>query len=420
MRAPPFALTVRSTSGAGAVAAAGPPGARTIRGPRKAIAAARASARVARLALGVYRNPLRAARALRRLHLTLRQWPATTPASARLLTSHPCVRSSGRYFWDLYLPGWPSRAFDRCVERELDRVAPIGRPPALQTAIVAITSRCTLRCEHCFEWDALDRHETLSSPEIHEVVRRIRERGAAQIFFSGGEPLQRFDDLVALTTASAADTDVWILTSGLGLTAGRAQRLKAAGLTGVALSLDHADPVEHDRFRGAPGAFEAAGRAAAHAREAGLLVALSLCPTRSFATAENLNRYATLARSLGASFIQILEPRAVGRYAGRDVALGPDERQRLERFCEELNMAAPALGLPSVRYLDWSARTFGCCGAADRYVYVDTAGHLQPCPFCRTDGIGLLDRDIHSALSELRSAGCRMAAAAPLANAERP
>jgi len=411
MPAPPFALNAPPLAGVNSTAPDKAPLARTVRGPRKAVAAACVAARVAWLAVGIYRNPLRAARAIVRLRATMRQWPATTPPSARLLTSHPCVRSSGRYFWDLYLPGWPSRAFDRCVERELDRVDPIGRPPALQTAIIAITSRCTLRCEHCFEWDALDRAETLSSDELHELVRRVRERGAAQIFFSGGEPMQRFADLLVLAESVSAETDVWILTSGLGLSADRARRLRDAGVTGIALSLDHWDASSHDQFRGTPGAFESARRAATHARQAGLLMALSLCPTRSFVNEENLEGYATTARAFGASFIQILEPKAVGRYADGDVALAHGEQRLLERFCERLNTADPSLCLPSVRYLDWSARTFGCCGAGDRYVYVNTAGELQPCPFCRSGGVRLLDHDIHSAISSLQRTGCPTAAA---------
>jgi pyruvate-formate lyase-activating enzyme len=225
--------------------------------------------------------------------------------------------ASGRYFWDLYSPGWPSPAFDRFVERELDNLEPQpGRPPGLQTVVVAMTRRCALRCEHCCEWDVLNRPEALTLGELQEIVRRLQWRGLGQLFLSGGEPLLRFDDLLTLTANAAAESDVWILSSGRGLTGERANRLRAAGLTGVALSLDHWDPSVHDRFRGAPGAFDAVVAAATHARDAGLLVALSLCPTRAFVSAANLERYARTAQSMGASFIQLLEPRPVGRYAG--------------------------------------------------------------------------------------------------------
>ena len=52
-----------------------------------------------------------------------------------------------------------------------------------------------------------------------------RDRGVAQLLFSGGEPLERFDELLELTASASAESDIWILSSGMGLTAGRAARL---------------------------------------------------------------------------------------------------------------------------------------------------------------------------------------------------
>jgi MoaA/NifB/PqqE/SkfB family radical SAM enzyme len=385
--------------------AVGATSSRVIRGPRKAVAAALLAARGVHLALRAYRNPIRAGRAVHRLGRSMSEWATTTPGRRRPWTSHKCVLSSGRYFWDLYVPGFPSAAFDRCLEQELHRVEPIGRPAGVRMAVIAMTRRCALACEHCFEGDALNRPEGLSSAELAEIVRRVRLGGAAQIFFSGGEPLQRFDDLLTLTAAASSGADVWALTSGLGLTADRARRLREAGLTGVALSLDHWEQTAHDRFRRTTGAYDAVVRAALHARTAGLVVALSLCPTRSFVTAANLQRYAQTAGSLGAAFIQLFEPRTLGRYADKDVTLEPAQQRLLEAFCDGLNADDGASGLPGVRYLDWSARTFGCSGG-DAYVYIDSAGVMHPCPFCRGPGVRVLDHEFDTALSSLKTAGC--------------
>lgn len=360
------------------------------------------------IALRSRRDPVRALSALLRLRVMVRTRPWSAPTSYRgkLQASQRITRASGRYFWELYLPGWPSVAFDRCVERELDRVDPTGRPPGLNVAIIAITKRCALRCEHCVEWDVLNRREAMSAGDLQEVVRRVQLRGSGQFFFSGGEPLHRFADLLSVASAVSGESDVWVLSSGLGLSAIKARQLREAGVTGLMLSLDHWDGASHDRFRGLPGSFAAATRAAGHARDAGLLVALSLCATRSFTTRENLERYAELSRTLGAAFIQVIEPRALGHYAGEDVALGPDHQQALEDFCAWLNSDAAGSGYPTAEYPDWGKREFGCCGAGDRYVYVDTDGKLHACPFCRAPGLRVLDHDIDSAISTLQARGC--------------
>jgi MoaA/NifB/PqqE/SkfB family radical SAM enzyme len=383
-------------------------------GARKAAVKGLLWARICWLALRAYRNPRRAISSVRRM--------AAARAGAQRFTVRKYARVSGRYFWDLYAPGFPSRAFDRVVERELDRVEPfLGAPPALQTAIVAITRRCGLRCEHCCEWDVLNGPEALSGSDLREIVERLQRRGVAQFFLSGGEPLRRYSDLVELVRAASTEADVWILTSGQGLTVERATQLREAGLTGVSLSLDHWDQQRHDRFRGLEGAFGWVERAAANARRAGLVVAVSLCATREFTTAVNLERYADLARRLGASFIQLLEPKAVGHYAGADVALPPRQQRLLEAFADRVNFSAACRELPAVAYLDFENRRTGCTGAADRYIYVDTDGTLHPCPFCRSPSGSVLGGDLDDALAGLRNAGCpaTMAIPAPATGPER-
>lgn len=366
---------------------------------RRAIVALSLWSCIAWLAVGLYRDPRRAVQALR----MLREARGPTPG----WRAQKLAFASGRYFWDFYAPGWPSVAFDRYIERELDRLIPIlGRPPALQSVILAITRRCALQCEHCCEGDVLNRHETLSPRDLGEIARRVQRRGVAQLFLSGGEPIHRLDAVLALTASVSAETDVWIISSGQGLSAERAERLRGAGLTGVALSLDHWDAATHDAFRGRRGVFDAVEDAATNARRAGLLVALSLCPTRAFVSSDSLWRYGRVARRLGASFIQILEPRSVGRYAGQSVALEPEQQRELERFTLRLNLDPAERDLPAVAYLDSFARAHGCPGAGDRYVYIDTAGDLHPCPFCRRPGVRVLDHDIDEAIGILQTTGC--------------
>lgn len=369
-------------------------------GARKAAIKALLWARILWLAIRTCGGPwtaLSTVRAMVAERARVRRWTTTKYATV-----------GGRYFWNLYSPGWPSKAFDLYVEHELDRVRPSrSGPPALQSAIFAITKSCPLECEHCCEWDALNEIEALSSEDLQTIVERLRHRGVTHLFLSGGEPLRRFDDVVRIVKGASVDTDVWVLTSGVGLTLERAEGLASAGLTGVALSLDHWDPAEHDRFRGVRGAAEWVERASEHARRSGLLVALSICPTRAFVTPENLVRYVQTARRLGASFVQLLEPKSVGRYGGQDVRLTPAQQRMLEDMCTRLNTSSECLELPSVSYPDYSRRSSRCYGAGDRYLYVDTDGMVHPCPFCRCPSGTALEGDFDQTLARMRQGGCR-------------
>jgi MoaA/NifB/PqqE/SkfB family radical SAM enzyme len=358
----------------------------------------------ARIAWLAWRRCLDPQRTLRVLRKLAAHRPPDEPRPLKY------ARAGGRYFWSFYAPGFPSRAFDRFVGQEVECVLDHERQPALQTAIVAITKRCPLRCDHCCEWAALNRAETLQPEDLATIVRRLQQEGVTQVFLSGGEPLQRFADLVALAGAVRRGCDLWILTSGFGLTTDRARVLRRAGLTGVALSLDHWDEAAHDRLRGLTGSHAALRAASAAARGAGLLVALSLCPRRELVADDHLDRYADEARRLGAGFIQILEPRPVGRYAGLDIELSAPQIDMLERFQQRLNREPSCREHPAVSYVAAAQRRSRCIGAGQRYLYVDTDGAVHACPFCRESAGSALAPDFESVLAALRDRGCPQAA----------
>ncbi len=317
------------------------------------------------------------------------------------------VRSGGRHFWDLYSPGFPSVAFDRFVGDALERLHPRhGRPPALQSVVLAITAECPLQCAHCCEALVPAAGRTSSAAEVRATLAVLQERGVAQVFLSGGEPLARFDELVGLLSGAQPGTDFWLFTSGWGLTEERARGLRAVGLTGVALSLDDWREEGHDAFRGRSGSFRRARDAARAARGAGLALSLSLCARRELVSRDDLVAYGRLAREWGAGFVQLLEPKPVGRWQGRDVALDARQRRELEEFFWSANYDAPLDALPVVAYLDFLQRRAGCLGAGHRYLYVDSAGGVHPCPFCRHAVGRLPDDRLDVLLERLQRLGC--------------
>lgn len=316
------------------------------------------------------------------------------------------VRVGGRVFLDPTIPGWPSPALDRFLAGELERIAPTSRaPPPIQLAVFAVTRRCPLRCSHCSEWDLLGTEDALDVGEVVEVARAVAGLGAVHLELSGGEPMVRLEAVEATCRALGPEVDVWVLTSGYGLDTRSAARLRDAGAVGVAVSIDHWDPARHDAFRERSGAFERAVEGARAAAAAELVVALSLTATRDFTTADDLARYARLGRDLGAGFLRILEPRAVGRWAGCDVALAPAQVDLLLRFARahnDENSDLPLVELPAQ-----SQRTVGCFGAADRYFFVDAEGYAHACPFCRERAGRVLGGALPGTVARLRARGCQ-------------
>lgn len=111
---------------------------------------------------------------------------------------------------------------------------PAGPPLWL---LAELTYQCPLHCVFCYNPTQHARiRDELTTAQWVDVMRQARKLGAAQLGFSGGEPLVR-DDLEELVQeAHALGYYTNLITSGVGLTEARAQRLKDAGLDHVQLS----------------------------------------------------------------------------------------------------------------------------------------------------------------------------------------
>ncbi|MFC3459815.1 pyrroloquinoline quinone biosynthesis protein PqqE [Massilia haematophila] len=122
--------------------------------------------------------------------------------------------------------------------------APTPGPALSRPAISAplwllaeLTYRCPLHCPFCYNPVDYAKHRAeLTTEEWFDVMRQARQLGAAQLGFSGGEPLLRDDleELVGEGRRLGFYTN--LITSGIGLTEARLGRMKERGLDHVQLS----------------------------------------------------------------------------------------------------------------------------------------------------------------------------------------
>lgn len=344
-------------------------------------------------------NPLAVVRAIRRLRKKFKN-----AQGDKMLAK--IAKVDGKYYWKIGTPGFPSEKLKAMQGREVDTLL-TGQPfQGLRTLFLAITKKCTLNCEHCFEWENLNEPEVLSDEQLIEIVQKYQDYGTTQIMLSGGEPMLRLESIYNILKNTQKASDFWIFTSGLGLNEKNAKQLKREGLTGVLISLDHFDPELHNQFRGHKKAFQWVIEGAINAKKAGLVVTLSLCATRSFTTRDNLIQYMELARRLGAAFVQIIDVRASGRYAGQPVNLSTEQIDLLEEFYLKYNNEPEYQDYPIISYLGYHQRRMGCFGGGNRFFYVDTDGDAHLCPFCTGKTCSTLQFSAEDTISLLRQGSC--------------
>jgi cyclic pyranopterin phosphate synthase len=114
---------------------------------------------------------------------------------------------------------------------------------------ISVTDRCNFRCVYCMPKEVfgpafafLPRRELLSFEEIARLARIFVGLGVDKVRLTGGEPLVRQDlhKLVAMLASIEGLRDLALTTNG-SLLAAQAERLAAAGLRRVTVSLDALD-----------------------------------------------------------------------------------------------------------------------------------------------------------------------------------
>ncbi len=125
-------------------------------------------------------------------------------------------------------------------------------------AFYEVTRACDLACKHCRACaQPLAHPNQLTNEQSKQLLDQFASFPHKPVLvFTGGDPLKRPDvfDLVkhavdaGLATAMTPSATPLVTTEAL-------QKLKAAGLSRFALSIDSSDPDTHDAFRGVPGSF---------------------------------------------------------------------------------------------------------------------------------------------------------------------
>lgn len=355
---------------------------------------------ILKIILKNYKDPLLSVFILKKL-LQLRR----SIMGKQSINKFSCI--DGKMYCDLYTPAIGTKAFRNFVETEASRIKAIGhKTNRFINVFISVTKSCPLACEHCFEWESLNQTDTLSNRDIGLIISKVLAMGTSQIQLTGGEPLTKMERVIEVIKSVPDDTETWVLTSGYNLTDVNAGKLKNAGLTGVVVSLDHFDPQQHNYFRGSTYAYDWATTAVKNAISNKLVAALSLCATNSFITESNLMAYADLAKDMGVSFIQVLEPKSAGHYKGKDVGLTGENQKLLEDFYQKMNYDRKYRHYPIIFYPEQVNRRRGCMSSGDRNLYLDTDGDIHACPFCRSKRGNILSTESLNIIEDLKTEGC--------------
>jgi radical SAM protein with 4Fe4S-binding SPASM domain len=193
-----------------------------------------------------------------------------------------------------------------------------------------VTKGCNLRCIHCrASATELSSPSDLSTRTALGIIDQIAAAANPILVLSGGEPLYRSDIFQLARYATDKGLRVALATNGTLVTKEVARMIVDSGVKRVSISLDGADSLTHDTFRGIPGAFDAAVYGLRNLKALGMSVQINMTIARH--NAKQLPQVLDLAKSLGADALHtfLLVPVGCGVDIAAEQMVAPEEYERM-------------------------------------------------------------------------------------------
>jgi pyrroloquinoline quinone biosynthesis protein E len=259
----------------------------------------------------------------------------------------------------------------------------VDRPFGL---LAELTYACPLHCSYCSNpLNLADYRDELTTLEWLGVLAEAKELGVLQLHLSGGEPLQRRDIVEIVRCAAEMGFYTNLITSALGLSPGRAEQLRAAGLDHVQISVQADEPARSDELAGTP-SFARKIAAARLVKALGWPLTLNVVLHRH--NLDRIGRILDLAEELGADRVELANTQYYGwAWHNRDGLL--PSRAQLERAEVVVRAARERLkDRMDIIYVipDYYSRYPKPCmdGWGRRQLTVVPNGDVLPCPTAHT------------------------------------
>jgi len=209
-----------------------------------------------------------------------------------------------------------------------------------------VTRACGLACRHCRAEASLARDpDELTTAEGHAVLDRIAAFGDTKphAILTGGDPVERADLFELIAHAKDVGLRVSVSPSATPrLTPEVVQRLAAAGVDAISLSIDGSSPARHDALRGVGGCFERTLSAARATATTSLQVQVNTLVCAE--TLDDLPAIYALVRDLRLARWSLFFLVTVGRGA----VLAPIDSVQAERLLQWLASLERGQGVPIV------------------------------------------------------------------------
>ncbi len=301
---------------------------------------------------------------------------------------------------DLYVPAFPSKAFYTACEK----FKVFGKKLPCTTVLISITSTCRFKCKHCYQ--RLDKGKDVDIDILIKAIKKLQDMGIAFFNIEGGDPFIVYERLKKVCAVIDERAEIWINSTGDGITLERIRELEKLNVTGIMFSLHSAKKEALNEFMGRENAWEVMEEGIDLCHKGNMGIAFNTCLQRADfhnGTFEEIMEY---AKDKKASIIQIIKPKSAGAWLEKED--NDFDKKELDFIKEKVNMYNldkryedyPCI---SAQIMEEDENHFGCsAGGTDRF-YINAKGDVQPCEFLNISFGNIEEADFEKIYEKMRS-----------------
>ncbi|MFH1309339.1 MAG: radical SAM protein [Candidatus Omnitrophota bacterium] len=299
----------------------------------------------------------------------------------------------------LYIPRFPSKAFFTACHKFMVFDAKLP----CTTVLVSVTSACRFKCEHCYQKNDLGKDIDIDL--TISAAKQLKDLGISFFNIEGGEPFLVYERLKKLCAAIGKDAEIWINSTGDGMTIDRLRELKALGLTAVMFSLHTYEPQKLNAFMKSDKAWDLLTEGIRLCHDADIPVTFNSCLLRDDFYNGNFQRVMDKAKEFKGCLIQLIKPKPSGgwlesgteRFSEADI-------DKVKELVHLYNNDKRYKTYPSIsaQIIEEDPSVFGCtAGGTDRF-YINAKGDVQPCEFLNISFGNIVQEDFKNIYSRMR------------------
>ena len=280
------------------------------------------------------------------------------------IDSHVLEKAFENFALNAVLLGWKK-------EEELRKKYNCNIPWAI---LLDPTSACNLHCTGC--WAAEYGNKlNLSFDEIDSIITQGKEMGVYFYIYTGGEPLVRKNDLIAICHKHN-DCMFLTFTNGTLIDDDFTEAMLEVGNLIPALSVEGFES-STDARRGS-GTYHKVVRAMNLLKEKRLPFGISCCYTAQNVDSISSEEYIAQMVEWGAKFVWYFHYMPVGNEAVPELMPSVEQRKYMYHRVREIRASQPIFAMD---FQNDGEYVGGCVAGGRRYLHINAAGDIEPCVF---------------------------------------